>query len=746
MTRKQDATWDAAEADLEPGTAWGESDAAVDPGSEESLPLALPPGWRKRDLFVNRELSLLQFQRRVLEEAQDASHPLLERVKFLSIVGSNLDEFFMVRVPGLKEQAAVGVGELPPDGLTPHDQLSEIRHVALDLMDAARATWHRDLVPALETEGILVRGWSELSSRQKAEMTEYFEQFIFPILTPLAVDPGRPFPHISNLSLNLAVLIRGADGQERFARVKVPSQLPRLLPVGRPASNGRGGKGAAAAGPRRAETFAWVEDVIAANLDALFPGMTVLEAYPFHVTRDADMVIQELEAEDLLETIEQGVRARQFGSVTRLKVPPAMPPGTRDLLVDNLEMDPRDVYVLEAPLALAGLMGFFGASDRWDLKDVPFKPALPRALDPQQDGEEGIFAAIRQGDILLHHPYDSFRPVVDFLKAAAQDPDVLAIKQTLYRVGRNSPVVEALLEAREEDKQVAVLVELKARFDEESNINWARKLEAEGTHVIYGLLGLKTHGKVALVVRREGKRLRRYIHLSTGNYNTVTANLYTDIGYFTCDPEIGEDVSDLFNYLTGYSAKRDYRKLLVAPINLRERMTERIDREIEHARRGEPAHLVFKFNALLDKQMIMHFYRASQAGVKVDLLVRGICCLKPGVPGLSDNIQVISTLGRFLEHSRIFWFRNGGEEEVLLGSADLMPRNLDRRVEVLFPIQDARWVRYLKDEVLDVYLKDNLKARQMRPDGRYERVPADRGESPFSAQAHLLSVRGSSRR
>ncbi len=747
MARNDDAAWDAAEAEAEPerDTAWGESDAGTEHAVEDALPLSLPPGWRRRDLFVNRELSLLEFQRRVLEEAQDAAHPLLERVKFLSIVGSNLDEFFMVRVPGLKEQAAVGVGELPPDGLTPHDQLSEIRGVAAELMEAARATWHRDLAPALEAEGILVRGWSELSGHQRAEMTEYFEDLIFPILTPLAVDPGRPFPHISNLSVNLAVLIRGIDGQERFARVKVPGQLPRLIPVGPRPSAARGGRAVAAPGPRRVETFVWVEDVIAANLDALFPGMTVLEAYPFHVTRDADMVIQELEAEDLLETIEQGVRARQFGSVTRLKVPPAMPARTRDLLVDNLEMDPRDVYVLDAPLALAGLMGFYGAMDRWDLKDVPFKPALPRVLEPQQDGEDGIFGAIRQGDILLHHPYDSFRPVVDFLRAAAQDPGVLAIKQTLYRVGRNSPVVEALLEAREEDKQVAVLVELKARFDEESNISWARKLEAEGTHVIYGLLGLKTHGKAALVVRREGKKLRRYVHLSTGNYNPVTANLYTDIGYFTCDPEIGEDVSDLFNYLTGYSAKRDYRKLLVAPINLRERIAERIEREIAHARRGEPAELAFKVNALLDKQLILHLYRASQAGVKVDLLVRGVCCLKPGVPGLSENIRVISTLGRFLEHSRILWFRNGGEEEVLLGSADLMPRNLDRRVEILFPVQDPRWVRYLKDEVLDVYLRDNLKARRMRPDGGYERIAPGRGEAPFAAQAHLLAVRGGRR-
>ncbi len=746
MARKDDAAWDAVDADPEPETAWREADAATEQAAEDALPLSLPPGWRRRDLFVNRELSLLEFQRRVLEEAQDPSHPLLERVKFLSIVGSNLDEFFMVRVPGLKEQAAVGVGELPPDGLTPRDQLGEIRRVALELMEAARDTWHRDLAPALEAEGIVVRGWSELSTHQRAEMTGYFEDLIFPILTPLAVDPGRPFPHISNLSVNLAVLIRGIDGQERFARVKVPGQLPRLIPVGPRPAAARGGRAAAAPGPRRVETFVWVEDVIAANLDALFPGMTVLEAYPFHVTRDADMVIQELEAEDLLETIEQGVRARQFGSVTRLKVPPAMPARTRELLVENLEMDPRDVYVLDAPLALAGLMGFYGAMDRWDLKDVPFKPALPRVLEPQQDGEDGIFGAIRQGDILLHHPYDSFRPVVDFLRAAAQDPGVLAIKQTLYRVGRNSPVVEALLEAREEDKQVAVLVELKARFDEESNISWARKLEAEGTHVIYGLLGLKTHGKAALVVRREGKKLRRYVHLSTGNYNPVTANLYTDIGYFTCDPEIGEDVSDLFNYLTGYSAKRDYRKLLVAPINLRERIAERIEREIEHARRGERAELCFKVNALLDKQLILHLYRASQAGVKVDLLVRGICCLKPGVPGLSENIRVISTLGRFLEHSRILWFRNGGEEEVLLGSADLMPRNLDRRVEILFPVQDPRWVRYVRDEVLDVYLRDNVKARRMRPDGSYERIAPGRGEAPFSAQAHLLAVRGGSRR
>ncbi len=743
MGFQDDAAWEPTPVDPQP--AWGEADGVTDAPAEEPLPFTIPSGWKKRDLFINRELSLLEFQRRVLEEARDPAHPLLERVKFLSIVGSNLDEFFMVRVPGLQEQAKVGVGELPPDGLTPHDQLAAIRRVAHDIMESARRTWLSDLVPALKAEGIHIRRWSELSGAQQAEMKAYFEEFIFPILTPLAVDPGRPFPHISNLSLNLAVTIRDAEGQERFARVKVPGPLPRLLPVGRRAAGARGPR-PPRPGAAREETFVWVEDVIAANLDALFPGMTVLESYPFHVTRDADMVLQELEAEDLLQTIERGVRARQFGSVTRLKLSPSTPQAVRALLVTNLEMDPRDVYVLAAPLALAGLAGFVGASNRWDLKDVPFKPALPRALDPQQEGDEDIFAAIRQGDILLHHPYDSFRPVIDFLKQAAADPDVLAMKQTLYRVGRNSPVVEALLEAREEGKQVAVLVELKARFDEESNINWARKLESEGTHVIYGLLGLKTHGKAALVVRREGNGLRRYVHLATGNYNAVTANLYTDIGYFTCDPEIGEDVSDLFNYLTGYSAKRDYRKLLVAPINLRERMAERIEREIEHARHGEKAHLVFKVNALLDKQTILQLYRASQAGVTIDLLVRGICCLKPGVPGLSENIRVTSIVGRFLEHSRIFWFRNGGHEEVLLGSADLMPRNLDRRVEILFPVQEERWIRFLRDEVLDVYLRDNLKARRMLADGSYERVTPPTGQAPLSAQSFLLGGRGGARR
>jgi len=681
-------------------------------------------------LYINRELSLLQFFRRVLEEAQDESNPLLERVKFLSIVGSNLDEFYMVRVAGIRQQIAAGVAELSPDGLTPAEQLAAIRKAALQLMSDARECL-RDLLPQLDQAGIHVLDYAALDDKQRASVNEYFREVIFPVLTPLALDPGRPFPHISNLSMNLAVLIRDEEGQERFARVKVPHTLPRLLPIKR--SSG---------GVRKDGTvpfhhyFVWLEQVITANLDALFPGMEIVEAHPFRVTRDAEMLIQELEAEDLLETIEESVRQRRFGSAVRVTVNDAMPTHLRDILIENLELDRNDVYTLDGPLGLSGLMGLYGI-DRYDLKDAPFLPAVPPPLDGRAfDGD--IFAAIRQRDILVHHPYDSFTPVVDFLRAAARDPNVLAIKQTLYRVGRNSPVVEALLEAVENGKQVAVLVELKARFDEESNIGWAKALEREGIHVVYGLLGLKTHSKTALVVRKEGESIRRYVHLATGNYNAVTAQLYTDLGLFTSDEDIGADATDLFNYLTGYSAKQDYRKMLVAPINLRAGVERLIRREIEHQRQGIPGHLIFKVNSLVDKSMIQLLYQASQAGVKVDLLARGVCGLRPGLEGISENIRVISIVGRFLEHSRIYYFRNGGNEEVYLGSADLMPRNLDRRVELLYPVQDLRLIRRLRDQVLAAYLADNVKARLMLPDGTYRRVTPAPGEPAMDSQAWLI--------
>lgn len=682
-------------------------------------------------LYVNRELALLEFQRRVLEEARDPNNPLLERVKFLSILGSNLDEFFMVRIAGLKKQVAAGVVDVPADGLTPALQLAETRKVVLDLMTQARYCLHNELVPQLQQAGIHILGYEELNKQQKSSVDTYFEDVVFPVLTPLAFDPGHPFPHISNLSLNLAVVIRDKDQVDHFARIKVPATLPRLVPIKR--SSG---------GTRKDGTtpyhhyFVWLEEMIAANLEKLFPGMQILEAHPFRVTRDADMVIQELEASDLLETMEQSVRRRRFGSVVRLTVNKAMPSHILEILIENLEMDSNDVYVMDGHFGLSGLISLHSI-DRHDLKDPPLKQVIQPVLrnEPQ---DSNLFAAIRKEDILLHHPYHSFKPVVDFLRLAARDPDVLAIKQTLYRVGKNSPVVNTLMEARENGKQVAVLVELKARFDEESNIGWARILEKEGVHVIYGLLGLKTHSKVALIVRKEGEHIRRYVHLGTGNYNTITALTYEDIGMFTCDEDIGADSTDLFNYLTGYSAKEQYRKLLVAPINLREKMEFLIEREIHHQVKNGNGRLIFKMNSLVDPSMIRCLYRASQAGVKIDLIVRGMCCLRPDIPGVSENIRIISIVGRFLEHSRIYYFQNGGKEEIYLGSADLMPRNITRRVEVLFPVQDSRIIRYLRDDVLETYLKANLKVRLMKSDGSYSQRKPEDGVPKLDVQNWLI--------
>lgn len=687
-----------------------------------SIPIPADAG-----LFLNRELAQLAFFRRVLEEAQDERNPLLERVKFLAIVGSNLAEFFMVRVAGLKQQIQAGVVELSLDGLTPAQQLIAIRREALQLMNDARDCLHH-LLLQLDAAGIHIRDYDALGEEQKIAATHYFDQIVFPVLTPLAYDPGRPFPHISNMSLNLAVLVRDPKGQEHFARVKVPNTLPRFVqippPVPTPSPDGS---------EPHDIWLVWLEQVIIAHLERLFPSMHIITAHPFRVTRDAEMIIQELEAEDLLETIERGVRERRFGSVVRLTIDPSMPEEIRNILIENLDLEPNDVYTLAPPLGSSDLMQLY-ALDRYDLKDPPFLPTIPACLE----GEEDIFAAIRRQDILLHHPYDSFLPVIEFLETAAHDPNVLAIKQTLYRVGRNSPVVEALLQAARNGKQVAVLVELKARFDEESNIEWAKALEREGVHVIYGLLGLKTHSKIALVVRREGDHLRRYVHLATGNYNPTTAQVYTDLGLFTCDDEFGADATDLFNYLTGYSAKKDYRQFLVAPINLRAGLTALIQREIEHQQQGGQGHLIFKMNALIDKEMIRLLYQASQAGVRVDLLVRGMCCLRPGVSGLSENIRVISIVGRFLEHSRIYYFYNGGAEQVYLGSADLMPRNLDRRVEILFPVRDPRLIRQLRDHILATYLADNVRARVMCPDGTYKRLTPPQGATPIDSQAALL--------
>ncbi len=711
---------DAADPERQGGT--NGAAAAVPAKMGETVDLADP------GLYLNRELSLLWFQRRVLEEALDDANPLLERMKFLAILGSNLDEFFMVRVAGLVAQADAGTVDVTPDGMTPRAQLVGIRREVKRLFKEAHRCF-QELMPVLQEHGIFVQEYAELKDAQVRTARKYFEETIFPVLTPLAFDPGRPFPHISNLSLNLAVLIKDPKGGHHFARVKVPDSLPQLVLLN--PLQGKPGKSA-----RKRCDLVWLEQVITGHLCALFPGMEVVEAHPFHVTRDADFSIQELEAEDLLETIEEGVRQRRFGSVVRLMVTQEMPPHILEILKSNLEVEDRDVYRVAGPLSLKRLMEIYQL-DRKELKDPPFAPAVPPVLAKTTD----VFGAIRDRNILLHHPFDSFQPVIEFLRKAAHDPAVLAIKSCLYRVGRNSPVVEALLEAIEEEKQVAALVELKARFDEESNIEWARAMEKAGVHVVYGLVGLKIHCKIALVVRKEGGRMMRYVHLSTGNYNAVTAHLYTDIGLFTCDEDIADDTTNLFNYLTGYSSKVDYKKLLVAPLNLRQRFESLIEREIEHAREGRKGHLIFKMNALVDVPLIQLLYRASQAGVRIQLLVRGICCLRPEVPGVSDHIEVTSIVGRFLEHSRIYYFANGGDEEIYIGSADLMPRNIDQRVEVLFPIDDPDMVRRIRDQVLAIYLADNVKARRMTGSGAYVRKRGGEGKKRIEAQEWLLEKR-----
>lgn len=677
-------------------------------------------------LYINRELSWLEFNRRVLGEAQDKKHPLLERVKFIAIFSSNLDEFFMTRVAGLKQQVSAGVLETPPDGMPAAAQLVAIRKRLRPLLDEMHTCMQTDLLPALNEVGVQIHNFADLNERQKEKANEFFRNEVFPVLTPLAFDPGRPFPHISNLSLNLAVRVFHQELGEHFARLKVPTSLPRLVPV--PHS-----------GPKvqyKRFHFVWLEQLIIANLPSLFPGMEILEAYPFRITRSADIEIQEDEASDLLHTIEAGLRLRRFGPVVRLTVDHSIPDHLRELLVQNLEIDPKDVFAVEGPLGLKDLMAIY-AIDRYDLKDPPFIPVVPtpfRNLTRPTD----IFNVIRQQDVLLHHPYDSFMPVVDFLKAAARDPQVLAIKQTLYRVGRNSPIVAALMEARENDKEVAVLVELKARFDEESNIGWARALEGVGVHVVYGLMGLKTHCKLAMVVRKEPDGLRRYLHLGTGNYNALTAQVYTDMGLFTCDEELGVAVTGLFNRLTGYSDQTEYSKLMVAPVNLRERFAALIEREISKHSAKNPGHIILKMNALVDLKMIRLLYRASQAGVKIDLIVRGTCCLRPGVKGLSETIRVTSIVGRFLEHTRIFYFRNGGDEEIYLGSADLMPRNLTWRVETMFPIENKALLASIRDEVLATCLADNVKARILTPDGEYHYLSPGKGERAVNSQMELL--------
>ncbi len=675
--------------------------------------------------YFNRELSWLEFNDRVLHEALDSRTPLLERLKFLAIFSSNLDEFFMVRVAGLKQQLEAGVTSLTADGRTPGDQLDGINQRLLPMVKEQHDHFEQVLRPALSQQGIYLLDYMDLNSEQRTYLQNYFEEQIFPVLTPLAVDPSHPFPYISNLSLNLAVVVKDPDkGEEFFARVKVPKVLPRFVTLPEPLRERQKGKPALWMGVP-------LEQVIAHNLEFLFPGMNIQEYHPFRITRNADLAVEEDEADDLLLAIEEGLRKRRLGgSAVRMEIHATVPENLRETLMREMGLQDSDVYEIDGLLGLGDLMSFMGLPLA-ELKDTPWTPVMPvelRSLSGEDEGED-FFSIIRQRDLFVHHPYHSFSGTVQrFITQAADDPNVLAIKMTLYRTSGDSPIVNALIKAAENGKQVAVLVELKARFDEENNILWARKLEQAGVHVVYGIIKLKTHTKIVLVVRQEEKQIRRYVHIGTGNYNPKTARIYTDLGLLSCREDLGADLTDLFNFLTGYSRQRSYRKLLVAPVNLRDRMTAMIRREIEHCRQGNTGRIVAKMNSLVDPKIIATLYEASQAGVQIDLIVRGICCLRPGVVGVSDNIRVISIVGRFLEHSRIYYFYNQGDEEVYIGSADWMRRNLDRRVEAITPVEDPEIIKDLQ-EILAVMMADNRQAWELQPDGRYiQRQPEDAKE------------------
>ena len=720
------------------GRSGAKAPSSRSPSTRAAATRGRPPRQQNLDdpaLYNNRELSWLEFNRRVLEEALDHRNPLLERVKFLAIFSSNLDEFFMIRVSGLRRQLEAGVLNPPPDGMTPAEQLAAVHDCQNPKLELANRCWREELMPELAAQDIHILSYDQLRKKQRRLLRRHFEDEIFPALTPLAFDPSHPFPHISNLSINLAVEVEHPDHGERFARLKVPQVFPRLLRI--PTEEKADAYQSLGLGDHSSSNFVWLEEVVAANLDILFPGLEVKAAYPFRITRDADFEIEEDEASDLLEAMEEVVGQRHFGFAVRLEMDSSMPETIREILVRNLGLAPYQAFSTDGPIGQSDIMEVTKL-DRPDLKDPPFMPYTQPALSHRED----LFAEIRRRDRLVYHPYDSFSPVVDFVRAAAHDKKVLAIKQTLYRVGPDSPIVRALMEAREEGKQVAVLVELKARFDETNNIVWARALERAGVHVVYGVLGLKTHAKMSLVVRREKKGIKRYVHLGTGNYNPVTARIYTDVGLFTCNEEVASDVSDLFNGLTGYSRKMSYRQLLVAPRGMREGLLSRIDREITQHEASGGGHIVLKTNSLVDKRCIQALYRASRAGVKVQLQVRGICGLRPGVPGVSENIEVTSLVGRFLEHTRIYYFRNGGEEEIFAGSADLMPRNLDGRVEVLFPVLDPNIKRAIRDDILFVHLNDTRNARRLQPDGSYEQVQPAEGEEPMSSHQKMLGHRG----
>jgi polyphosphate kinase len=683
------------------------------------------------EYYINRELSWIEFNRRVLEEAEDTSNPLLERLKFLAIFSSNLDEFFMVRVAGLKEQMDAGVVNLANDGMSAQDQLIAIRQRLLPLIQKQSALLTRDVLPALAQEGVVIHPFSQLNARDRNYLEEYFLQKIFPLLTPLAIDSGHPFPQVLNRSLNLLFVVEDhrADDEKRAAVLQLPSVLSRFIPLKR----------------RTGYHFVLMEEVIQAYSDELFPGLSVLESYAFRVSRDADIAIAEDEASDLLTEMEEQVRQRRWGAAVRLEVDERTPEHLRELLMNLLDLTKEDVYAVNGPRNITDFM-LLTSIDARSLKFPSYSTRTLARFQVESAGANAaasaalIFHTIRQQDVFIHHPFDSFtNHTVRFMNAAAEDPAVLAIKITLYRAGGKSPVVEALMKAAQNGKQVTAFVELKARFDEENNILWAKELERAGVHVVYGLVGLKTHAKIAMVVRKEEEeKIRTYVHLSTGNYNQTTARIYTDMAYFTAREDFAQDAINLFNYLTGYSQCKDWKRFAVAPITLRETLLDLIRRETELHSNDNPGEIVAKLNALVDETMIKALYRASQKGVKIRLLVRGVCCLRPGLPGVSENIEVRSIVGRFLEHSRILYFRNGGKEEIYLSSADWMPRNLYRRVETLFPVLEASAVRQIK-HILSVYWSDTAKARRLNPEGVYTHIRPAPGEEAFNAQQHFLN-------
>jgi len=672
--------------------------------------------------LLNRELSLVEFFRQVLEEGLDNRNPVLERLRFLTIFSNILDEFFMVRVSGLKEEMEEGWLQPSLDGLTADEQLREIRTRLRPMIADQVRCLKEEILPELAREGIIVAPYQSLPEAERTELDRFFMRQVFPVLTPLAVDPAHPFPYISGLSLNLGVMVESQDeseskgsSEERFVRLKVPQVLPGLVRSGGAGTN-----------------FTFLSEVIAANVGTLFPGMRVGKPHVFRVTRDADLEVREDEAEDLLHALQEELRKQRFGTPVRLEVSATMPREMVDYLTESLGLEPDDVYVIDGPLNVLNLMPLCELN-RPDLKFRPLHSTVPTAL---KEGRS-IFEVVKRRDLMLHHPYNAYSTVTDFIRTAADDPNVLAIKICLYRTGQQSQIAEALIHAGEQGKQVTALIELKARFDEEKNIEWARRLEHAGVHVVYGLIGLKTHCKVTLVVRREGGLLKRYVHIATGNYNPTVSCTYTDLGLFTADEEIGADATEFFNYLTGYSKQQEYRRLLISPVNLREKLVELIERETANARAGRPARIVAKLNRLADPNIIQTLYDASESGVSIDLIVRGICMLRPGVRGLSENIRVRSIVGRFLEHSRIFYFANDGNEEVYIGSADWMLRNLNRRVEVVCPVNDPSLRKYLKDSVLGAYLRDNVNARELRPDGSYERVQPGAGTERFDSQMYF---------